>query len=1001
MWSFCLKNILLFLPIWFLTGIRAYSQSAGQVLIQKIDEENGLSDNHVQCIYKDTNGFMWIGTASGLDLLDGSSITIFKNIPEDNHSISSNSISDITEDSSGLLWIGTHQGLNSFVPALRKFTTIPLHKDHNTKNDFIISLAVDKNNNLFIATSSGLFFYDKKSQRISFDEIPGDNYEKILNNNITHIAFDKTGLLWLSTYNGLWSYNENSHQFIHKINKENDPDFTRLFTNFIINHSGKLWIGTWDKGLKEFDPVSQKIVSHSPPGGKDINIHSITEAHQYDGSSLILFNSISTGFDIQKDKFITISGFSKAYDKTSVETLYSSNNNWVWMGTHEGLYFYNPSKNLIRNHLFKKPITGQGVSLFEWRNKILVSGSGENFLKAYDENLNETGHYGDQFAKEGISCLSIQGSGNDKLRCGTSSGIADINLLTHAIDFQPLQKEPTNPSTINFITYLLKDSNQNWWFFPWRNGIWFTDSSIQKSRQLFKNFITDYNVPKPLVISDACEDKNNNIWMGDYDEGVIFYNSHTNHFSKPFIKYLGERNDISQILYYHDTCYSFTGTTLLMWNVDNPVLQTIRLSPQIDKFITDIALDSADHLWIATQNGLLSYNFTTKIYSRFTIADGLPSNEMNGTLCCLKNGTMIFGSPDFLSSFRPEKLLESIDNKPGIKLSEVIVDDNPFPFVLSKNNNFNHNVHNFIFKWAITDYNNPLSNRYYYQLEGIDKSWHFSGKSGEVEFANLSPGDYTLLLKGENSNGISSGKILNLQFKIALPFWRTWWFLTLLLGYIAAVFYFLYRYRVNQFLKIEKLRNKISLDLHDDIGSTLSSISILSDMALRRKEEPEAEDMLREIKDNSISMMEKMDDIVWSINPKNDSLESLFLRIRSFAAKLFEAKGINYTINIGENIQHIHVLMEYRRHIYLIMKEAINNLVKYSECTEAQIHVSHHTPLLTIIIKDNGKGYDAGHAIHGNGLAGMKKRAKEMNAEIKIEPKINEGTVITLFVKIK
>ena len=206
----------------------------------------------------------------------------------------------------------------------------------------------------------------------------------------------------------------------------------------------------------------------------------------------------------------------------------------------------------------------------------------------------------------------------------------------------------------------------------------------------------------------------------------------------------------------------------------------------------------------------------------------------------------------------------------------------------------------------------------------------------------------------------------------------------------------------NQLLnsKMLNVRNKISLDLHDEIGSTLSAISILSEMAIHEKKDTETASMLEEIKQNSISVMERMDDIVWNINPNNDSMEKLFLRITTFAAKLFEAKGINYKIEIDEKVKQINVLMEYRQNIYLIMKEAINNLVKYSESTEAAIRVSYNTDLLTIIIKDNGIGYDINQNNDGNGLISMKSRAQEMDAEIEMQSKINEGTSIRLLIKI-
>src|SRR6185312_1813692 len=191
----------------------AFAQSQQPFLFQKIDENNGLSNNKVQCIFKDKNGFMWIGTASGLNLMDGSTITVFKNDFNDPHSISSNNITAISSDSTGILLVGTHEGLNFFDPWLRKFFLWPLQKNLPATNDNIIGIATNKKNNLFIAAGSGLYFINQKTKETTHLEIPGNNDEKVLNNNITHIDIDQNGIVWMSTYDGLWSYDENKHQF--------------------------------------------------------------------------------------------------------------------------------------------------------------------------------------------------------------------------------------------------------------------------------------------------------------------------------------------------------------------------------------------------------------------------------------------------------------------------------------------------------------------------------------------------------------------------------------------------------------------------------------------------------------------------------------------------------------------------------------------------------------------------------------------------------------------
>lgn len=201
--------------------------------------------------------------------------------------------------------------------------------------------------------------------------------------------------------------------------------------------------------------------------------------------------------------------------------------------------------------------------------------------------------------------------------------------------------------------------------------------------------------------------------------------------------------------------------------------------------------------------------------------------------------------------------------------------------------------------------------------------------------------------------------------------------------------------------KMQHIRNKIAQDLHDDIGSTLSSISILSNLLIKEKDSNQTISSIKEIKNSSISLMEKMDDIVWSINPRNDSLENLLSRIKRFATTLFEAKNIDYEISIQENINEVKLPMEWRQHIYLILKEAINNLVKYSEATKAALQVKYQDDLLELFLQDNGKGFDSTMIYSGNGLLSMKNRADLMEAELIFNSSVGKGSQIVLRIKIK
>jgi signal transduction histidine kinase len=157
--------------------------------------------------------------------------------------------------------------------------------------------------------------------------------------------------------------------------------------------------------------------------------------------------------------------------------------------------------------------------------------------------------------------------------------------------------------------------------------------------------------------------------------------------------------------------------------------------------------------------------------------------------------------------------------------------------------------------------------------------------------------------------------------------------------------------------------------------------------------------MLKEIRDNSLSLLEKMDDIVWSINPRNDTLESLMLRVKRFAAQLFEARGIEYEIDIEPTIRHLRLSMDHRQNLYLIMKEAINNLVKYADAGRANIRACYLRHHLEVEISDDGVGFPAGEMTQGNGIINMQERAAAMGARLDIRSAPGEGTTVVFSVK--
>jgi signal transduction histidine kinase len=203
----------------------------------------------------------------------------------------------------------------------------------------------------------------------------------------------------------------------------------------------------------------------------------------------------------------------------------------------------------------------------------------------------------------------------------------------------------------------------------------------------------------------------------------------------------------------------------------------------------------------------------------------------------------------------------------------------------------------------------------------------------------------------------------------------------------------------NSYKAKEEERNRIVKDIHDEIGSTVSSISILSNIMLHEKDKTKTDGMLHEVNANAATLMDKIDDIVWSMNPRFDLMESLLLRIKQFATPLFEAKGIDYGFEFDKEMYQLHTPAQTRQYIYYIVKEAVNNLIKYSGCKTTVIKAVMQNEDLIFSVGDNGHGFDAGQQAEGNGLHFMQQRATAINALLNIQSKKDAGTVVTLLIK--
>lgn len=289
---------------------------------------------------------------------------------------------------------------------------------------------------------------------------------------------------------------------------------------------------------------------------------------------------------------------------------------------------------------------------------------------------------------------------------------------------------------------------------------------------------------------------------------------------------------------------------------------------------------------------------------------------------------------------------------------------------------------------------------YLYRLKEANEQWTKSDYP-VAHFQKIEGGEYSFEMKAKahdfETKPISIAIIVENSLWEAWYFWPSVAFYIIFLGGVGVYLFFLYDFR--QKLKVQNIRNQIAADLHDEVGSNLNSIAIFVEV-LRKKSLPENLPLLDRIIGSARESVSLMQDTVWTINPKNDSNEKLFIRMSSFASEILSNKGISLDFKIDENTKSVDFSMEQRKNYYLIYKEAINNIVKHSEASKAEVRILASANKVYTKIKDNGKGFDVSSQFEGNGLSNFKKRAEENEMIVSINSVLNEGTTIGIEVLI-
>ncbi len=808
--------------------------------------ENGLSQSSVLSITQDKTGFMWFGTKDGLNKFNTQTFEVFKHKENDSTSLSSSqNINALLTDHKGNLWVGTQKGLNLYIPESNSFKHFFNQPGENPRAGSIIrSLFEDKQGNLWVGMDNGLYRLLKngKFQRVEGKSADGTAFK---NQQVKSIYQDHLGLIWIAATEGLTSIivKNNGYDFKTYLHDPKNPNsiIDNDISSVIEDNAHNLWIGTHQSGLEKldrktgifrlvytpdglstygmvirklaldkagrlwigmlsgiylFDPLKNEFIllKHDAEAEMSLNQNSVYDIYQ-DASGSMWVGTYYGGVNVYHENAIPFRSYKNYLNKNSISSnvisaVVEDDRHNLWIGTEaEGLNYYDRSAGRFRS--FKNE-AGNPASLSSNLIKAIAIDRKKNvWVGTYEGGLdlwlppgNTFKHYfvnsadSNLLISRRIVCLLYDGQ--NRLWVGTRAhGIYLYNAEQDRF-FSCKNLFPSNHKTVKQVRYLFEDSKHTIWAATNRGTY-----RLSLLAGKFQKFKVKDSAAKFNEINVITEDKKHNIWLGGYEQGLI--------------KYVPGQHVIK----------SYTTGDGLPSNV-----------------ILGILEDAKGALWVSTDNGLSK--FESGSFKIYTVKDGLPGNVFNyNSQLKDSRGEMFFGGYNGLLSFYPEQIKDNIRAPKAVFISlrlfnkPVVVGDGTG--LLNKNINlvqdltFSHEQNIFNIDFAVLNYIKPEKNKYAYKLEGFEKEWNYVS-SPSATFTNLPSGNYSLLIKGTNNDGVWSAPA-RLNIYVAPAFWQTWWaylfYVLLFSGLLFLVLRFIW---MRALLKREQEVHQMKLDFFTNVS---------------------------------------------------------------------------------------------------------------------------------------------------------------------------------------
>lgn len=1022
------------------------------IKFNQITNKEKLSQNTINTITQDREGFMWFGSQDGLNRYDGYDFKIYKKNSQEINSLSENYISTLYEDKDFGLWIGTSDsGIVLYDKMHDEF--IKNEALVELSNEYITSIAEDNESNVWISTfHNGLFKFSKtrnKLDKINFGLLFENNISsnKIDIDNIMSIMFDEINN---KMYVGIWNcglylidLEGKSHKHFCSGGKSDNSLVSNKIRTIFKDSNQNVWIGTHD-GLSKFSELQSKFINYQYDSNKYKNCISGNDVRAIceDKKGYIWIGTYGNGlnrFDINKDSFIN---FKSDMDNQSgfvcntIFSLYSDKTGVLWIGTlAEGLLKFDSEKKCFfsiinRNDEFKIDERNKIKTIHvENKNNLLIGTINDGLYIYKKDNESNLFSKHQKIDKETVYGF-LKDNKNNIWIANETFGLSHCNFINENYynnGFENIGKE-------NLIYCIGKTNLEDDFLLIGTKGKGLKIYDISKNLFFTKKNFDELNTAEVRAI---FIDSNHHLWIATHLKGLILVKN---------FSLMGDNFEISEfnrikcdntVWCIHEDAENniWIGTASTGLNkidlVNNKIYCFTEENGLCNNCVHGILEDDRNNLWLSTSNGISVFNKKDRKFKNFDSSDGLNNIEFNeGAYFKYSDGTMYFGGNDGITYFHPSEIKDN-PYIPNIVITDFEIFNEPVtgspenPF-LKKNItyadeiNLTYRESVFSFRFAALIFNNPQKNQYAYKMEGFDKDWTYCGPRKRVTYTNLNPGDYVFKVKGSNNDGIWNEEGTSIKITITPPYWKTWWFKSLgFLGVIAATGY-QYRQRLEKLEKESKAqeefsrkliesqeneRKRIAHSLHDTIAHEVTISKNKAMMALKHKDDPEfMQKALEEISEMASSTITDVRNISYDLHPHQLERLGFTKAIRSIVNDVSKSTNIKFVFET-DNVDEI-LSKESEINLFRVIQESITNIIKHSMATEATLRVSKLEDYLLIVIIDNGKGFDVNskefiEAKHGFGIEGILERVKFMNGEIKVESEINKGTTLRFKIPIK